>query len=150
MFNSGDYSGIIKFFAESLEEVIKGECRAKGGTEYIGSDFVILLDCCISTKIIIEHMHASLMKLKEISRKFMASVTYVPDLKPTQLVKSNSWKYNVFPLNEGNFTKEDAMEVLMIAYDFMFEHQRLNKDCRYEPYLSLFYRDFIEPLPKPH
>eukprot|EP00826_Nyctotherus_ovalis_P054783 TRINITY_DN7202_c0_g3_i1.p2 TRINITY_DN7202_c0_g3~~TRINITY_DN7202_c0_g3_i1.p2 ORF type:complete len:152 (-),score=45.54 TRINITY_DN7202_c0_g3_i1:68-523(-) len=146
MLGSNDFAGIVKFFAESLEEVVKGECRAAGVAEHIGSDLTVLLDSCVLRGVVTEHMYASLVRVKEVSRKVAAPVVFVPDAKPTQLVKSNSWKYDVCSLKGEKFSKEDAMETLMIAYDFLLEHQTLHNDHRYEPYLSSFRKDFIEPL----
>ena len=144
MLDSENYSGIVKFFLESLEEVIRGECKAVGRTEYIGTDFVVFLDGCMSAGVITEHMYASLMKLKEISRKFSSPVTFIPDSRATQLIKSNSWKYDVSPMKSGGFIREDAMEILRISYDFLLEHQQSHNDRRYEPYLSLFHNEFIK------
>lgn len=136
---------MVKFLLESATEILKSECRFLTKTkQYVHSDFCVLLDNCAINRLISEHAHASLGNLYKIYSKTFSQLAFLPDFRISQLVKSNSWKYQSEKIKSGEITREDGMESIKIMYDFCKEKQTEYGDFRYEPFLSQFYEEFIK------
>ena len=132
------YTQLVKFLLESVNEILKQECRDANKTDYLYADFAVLLDCCVKLQLITEPAHASLMHLYQLYQNSLPKMSFAPSMKISQLVKSNTWRYTTAASQKIELMREDAVGALIIAYDFLKENQAQHSDWRYEPFLSLF------------
>ena len=142
LYESGQYTKLVKFLLEAVCDVLKEECKEKGETEYLCSDFTVLVDSCATSGIISEHSHASLINLKEIHTKALSTVYFIPDHKISQMVKSNTWKYQSGSSKGEDLSRDDAAQALVICYDLLQEIQEARGDARFEPFLTNFVKAF--------
>ncbi len=144
MFDAQEYTKLVKFVLETVNEILKQERRAASKAGYFHADYCVLLDSCMRDGLIVEASHASLMRLYEIFAGSFPKLAFEPKTQVTQLVKSNSWTFSQVGA-ENELEKEDATEALMILFDFLRVKQEEHEDARYEPYLTLFAKDIPAP-----